>query len=851
MLSATGHVTNFSAVPGYTFSLYESPASWDGDDEDSSTRVTSSTNHSREYGARVNGEKQCKCSSNPSSSGSDTHRNDSEPLEMHGNSISQNKPFVTVCDISLRTKPSRLPPPSRPPPALVVKKSERDKLNAELKSTQHYTSVRVTDEITPIISSEGRESENRIHQVKHRGTKEQTDRKYFRSHSAAQVEEKINETVKAPIGIEDETFLHSLPVVEERVESTGPGGTEEISGPQGVQCCNKSAEKSAESVAWREETGYFELLAEAKGNKNEVEAKLKRKGSSKRIDIEEKFVDFQLAEQTSHKHRQNILIEEFQRSSEGVKGAEMGECIQERAEAEGIQTQQSGVSDYESYKIPERPYDIKENDVIGDSKMHTERNDSSRMAAGLYRGADRRLDCEKDMEAGKLMGNESTSRNALDQARHDKDQKLIRVLDVNRERNEDMSKNDHNYLRSRMADSEANDEEGDLETTGNMRLSTDTCFHIDLSEHAEEIEPTEGNGYDGRDIELDLDSLLLIDEDKLKASEGGCKVDEVTETKVLGKHDNIQRLKSTQRAFSPEANGDMKNKPKSSTYESETGTEDKLVVGGSHEFSKSKDEPQDKNTHSAPNDTVKSPCVPKQMLDSKTCASGYSHREGQKMSNAPFTVQGVGIIDNCNSHQVITESTVSGGKMEGIPSLLRLSSKKDATGPPVEVKNPNTMGNLVGRDQKVGERMRSETAPENEHMRKLEEEREREREREKDRMAVDRAALEARERSYYGARERAERAAVERTTAEVRQRALFEAQERLEKASAEARLRTDRAAVERATAEARQRASEKLMAQRAAYDPVERSLPDRFTASSKYTDTRQSFLSSVSELPKI
>ncbi|KAI3502873.1 hypothetical protein L1887_31245 [Cichorium endivia] len=102
---------------------------------------------------------------------------------------------------------------------------------------------------------------------------------------------------------------------------------------------------------------------------------------------------------------------------------------------------------------------------------------------------------------------------------------------------------------------------------------------------------------------------------------------------------------------------------------------------------------------------------------------------------------------------------------------------------------------------------------ENERIRKLEEERERQIEREKDRMAMDRATLEARERAFSEIKERSERAAVERATAEFRQRALAEARERLEKACAEARERSladkameGRLRVEKATAEARERA---------------------------------------------
>ncbi|XP_047316387.1 auxilin-like protein 1 isoform X2 [Impatiens glandulifera] len=88
----------------------------------------------------------------------------------------------------------------------------------------------------------------------------------------------------------------------------------------------------------------------------------------------------------------------------------------------------------------------------------------------------------------------------------------------------------------------------------------------------------------------------------------------------------------------------------------------------------------------------------------------------------------------------------------------------------------------------------------------------------RDRIVVERAIREARERAFTDVRERAERAAVERATAEVRQRAMAEAREKIEKsksftgnkANVEARIRAERAAVERATSEARERAREKV-----------------------------------------
>ncbi|CAJ1930225.1 unnamed protein product [Sphenostylis stenocarpa] len=174
------------------------------------------------------------------------------------------------------------------------------------------------------------------------------------------------------------------------------------------------------------------------------------------------------------------------------------------------------------------------------------------------------------------------------------------------------------------------------------------------------------------------------------------------------------------------------------------------------------------------------------------------------------------------------------------------------------------------------ERMRRERISEKDHLRKMEEEgvrererekdikksmveAEREREREKDRMAVDRATFEARDRAFAAASEREERAAFQRATMEARFKALAEARERLEKACAEARdksyiekettearLKAERAAVERATAEAQDRAVEKLKNERTAFesrDRLERSVSDNFcgrqdSSSSDMLDTQ-------------
>ncbi|XP_057994841.1 auxilin-like protein 1 [Hevea brasiliensis] len=221
---------------------------------------------------------------------------------------------------------------------------------------------------------------------------------------------------------------------------------------------------------------------------------------------------------------------------------------------------------------------------------------------------------------------------------------------------------------------------------------------------------------------------------------------------------------------------------------------------------------------------------------------------------------------NIKSARAVKESIDTGRKMEGAqPAIFEVKVSTPRTAQQVnatrstEIKVKNSYETISSED-KEAERTKREREMEKEHLRKMEEEREREREREKDRMAVDRAALDTRERAYAEARERAEWAAVERATAEARQRALNEACERLEKvcaevrekslpdmASMEARLRAERAAVERATAEARERAFEKAMAERAsseAGEQLERSVLDKLSASSRTSGMRASSSSS-------
>ncbi|XP_059637643.1 auxilin-like protein 1 [Cornus florida] len=236
-----------------------------------------------------------------------------------------------------------------------------------------------------------------------------------------------------------------------------------------------------------------------------------------------------------------------------------------------------------------------------------------------------------------------------------------------------------------------------------------------------------------------------------------------------------------------------------------------------------------------------------------------AHEESQEVEVGEAEITLVKERDNNNfetAHEE-KEEVETGNKLEASqPSkLYNLEGKEKIVKIDEEIKlNQNTRkneanlsGSFATEDEETKETVQIEVKVEKEHLLKTDEANKREKEREKDRIAVERAIREVRERAFAEARERAERAAVERATAEARQRVMAETREKFEKASAgnksssekasvEAKLRAERAAVERATAEARERALEKLLSQKAtsvAREQAERIIDERFSGASR------------------
>ncbi|KAI9166202.1 hypothetical protein LWI28_027911 [Acer negundo] len=379
----------------------------------------------------------------------------------------------------------------------------------------------------------------------------------------------------------------------------------------------------------------------------------------------------------------------------------------------------------------------------------------------------------------------------------------------------------------------------------------------------------------------------LVEED-LRGSDKACMLDDIENlqaARLASQHEANSNKVHKNVTFSQEGNGDIQTEPRDNEIGSQAVETENVLVDGEFEVPslaqgnleheeltlKMEDvaEPflQD---HSAKRTSQSEKFQSAFQMDSETKKQGKKIADewGQRENNIREAQVGLNQKENKDKFMPTqpVESIQNERKMEAAqPSVsegkgnIHKTAQRMNVSQSAERKEKN-MNKTRTSEKKEVERIKRERELEKERLRKIEEEREREREREKDRMAVDLATLEAREKAHAEVRERQERNAVERATSEARQRALTEARERLEKACAEAkektfgerssmeaRLRAERAAVERATAEARERAVEKAMAERVAFESkerVERTLSEKFSASSRNGSMRPNSSSS-------
>ncbi|XP_059623622.1 auxilin-like protein 1 isoform X2 [Cornus florida] len=432
------------------------------------------------------------------------------------------------------------------------------------------------------------------------------------------------------------------------------------------------------------------------------------------------------------------------------------------------------------------------------------------------------------------------------------------------------------------------------------------------SEEASEREETEsrsksagkqdklkGRSKDHEQIDRDKDESKKLHQEtcvhkegeNLKASNGPCKLDnnkKLQPTQVCREHDkSIGKLKETEEALSCEGDRIMRTEPEDTEKGREAiGVENELVEERFNSCCMVHDELQYEKNQLRMEDTENSLRGQESVTKSGEADIGIGQTHIERKKKASEMVSDPESLTiaarergergtHIKEDQVIFDQEESEDKLmswQVVKEWVEINERRMGTAQPTvsegkrnaqkvstyqkeERKEKNINEAPTPEEREKEERMKREIELEQDRLKKIEEEREREREREKDRMSVERATHEVRERAFAEERERAERAAVERATAEVRQRTMAEARERLEKACAdakerslagkasmEARLRAERAAVERATAEARERAVEKAMSEKAAFEArarIERSVSDKFYGSSRDGVMRQ------------
>ncbi|KAK6924386.1 hypothetical protein RJ641_010586 [Dillenia turbinata] len=125
MPNGTKRVPQVHAIPGFSYIVDGTATSRDAEIMNAASVVTDDTNLGKEFGKQKMGRKEVKktvSNSGKSSAGSETSSGDLRPQNSCADGgADPGQMLVTISEISLKTQPSQLPPPRRPPPVLAVK----------------------------------------------------------------------------------------------------------------------------------------------------------------------------------------------------------------------------------------------------------------------------------------------------------------------------------------------------------------------------------------------------------------------------------------------------------------------------------------------------------------------------------------------------------------------------------------------------------------------------------------------------------------------------------------------------------------------------------------------------------
>ncbi|WMV16733.1 hypothetical protein MTR67_010118 [Solanum verrucosum] len=351
MSNGMTHVAHLHAVPGYTYMVSGSQASQNTEDEEPPGQANLDLNYNVDFSGPVLEDKQYKRSTpRKMSSSYIMHGSDSKhPEKCSEDSCTPVKPFLTVSDISLRTRPSGLPPPSRPPPAMAAKKGNSDRLNSRLKasnsctferkqgdSSQPYFDMEVYASSSAAASSAAIKDAMEKAQAKLRSAKELMERKkqdlkcYAELHlEKCILEERPSKTFDKDdmeqsmcVGRMEEVFKNNDVISGnikdgEHFKSTGKHEENEQDRPN---MSSQQPYKAEGRVAWREGAEFFEVVETYPSC-----------GSPEEVKIESGL----LHNMESHEHRQSdMATDRFDHleTCKNVAAKEVRDCIEESEE---------------------------------------------------------------------------------------------------------------------------------------------------------------------------------------------------------------------------------------------------------------------------------------------------------------------------------------------------------------------------------------------------------------------------------------------------------------------------------------------------------------------------------------
>ncbi|XP_059638492.1 auxilin-like protein 1 isoform X2 [Cornus florida] len=375
MSNGAFHVTQLHAVPSYTSVVDETLRKTE--DKNPPFQVTDDLNLiSMNCSAGIREGKQFrKTMSHPlnSSFGIQTFGSDCKPLKGYSRTDPPpNDRFVTMSNVNLKTQPSQVSPPLRSPPALAVKQGDSGRQNSRLKASKSYAFERTAGDCSPpffdvevdtnssaAASAAAMKDAMEKAQAKLRNAKELMERKKegLQCHAKLGLKNDIKDEgnpskiFNALNSSKDERLQGTCNREHSEMKGFAGEGKQEVmkstqlvsestEGERHIKVANKSAKekhgkeykssqashKIERTVAWREETEFYELV------KTDNSQKVFKQAKDEKILLQ----SAQFHERGQEKRAAFDLQEEYSRKGKAAsEGNEWGKSKSKLEVAEG------------------------------------------------------------------------------------------------------------------------------------------------------------------------------------------------------------------------------------------------------------------------------------------------------------------------------------------------------------------------------------------------------------------------------------------------------------------------------------------------------------------------------------